>query len=145
MNMSALGFFLFVKPRDKVFVTSKNGVADRADPAAVSVNTIDAARNMHEPLRSVKRRKGRGFNPFAVFQFGATDRTGSGGAGKTFAFGFSAFTVNNRKRRAAGNGEKERIAEPQKEYAGKGKKKYLDNGAHVLILEYRPISMASVK
>jgi hypothetical protein len=33
-----------------------------------------------------------------------------------------AFAVKNRKRRSAGNREKERIAEPQKDYSGKGKK-----------------------
>jgi hypothetical protein len=135
MNVGALGLFLFVKSRDKVLVVSKNGIADRADPAAVSINTIYTARNMHKPFFSVKRRKGRGFNPFTVFKPGAADRAGSGRAGKTFAAGFTpAPAVKNRESRAAGEGEKECIAEPQKEYSGKGKKKYLNDDPHVLML-----------
>jgi hypothetical protein len=133
MNMRALGFFLFVEPCDKVFVVSKDGIADRADPAAVSFNTIYTAGNMHKPFLSVTRGKDRGFNPFTVFQFRAADRTRPRCAGKSFAFGLvPAFAVKNRKRRAAGKSKKESIAEPQKDYSGKGKKKYLNNNVHAL-------------
>jgi hypothetical protein len=131
MNVRALGFFLFVEPCDKVFVASQDGVADRADSAAVSFNTVYTARNMHKPFRSVKRGKCRGFNPFAVFQLCAADRTGSGSAGKTFLFGLApVFAVKNRKRHAAGDGKKEGIAEPQKEYPRERKQQYLNNDPH---------------
>jgi hypothetical protein len=133
MDVRALGLFLFVELCDKVLVVSKDGVADRADPAAVSLNTIDAARNMHEPFFPVKRGKGRGFNPFVFFQFGAADRAGSGRAGKTFATGLApACAVKSRKSRSAGKGEEECITKPQKGYSGKGKKKYLNNDLHAL-------------
>jgi hypothetical protein len=132
MNMRAQGFFLFVKSCDKVFVVSKDGAADGADPATVSFNTIHAAGDMHKPFFPVKRGKGRGFNPFPLFQFRTADRTCPWSAGKTFAFWLSAFTAQDRKDRAAGESEKKSIAEPQKDYSGKSKEKYLNDVPHVL-------------
>jgi len=61
----------FKKPGNEDFVFFEDFAADRANAVPVSVEAVDAAPYMHEPVfAAVQGRKGQGADQFPLFQFG---------------------------------------------------------------------------
>ena len=112
----------FKKPGYKNFIFAEYRAADRTNPAALSFQTIDTAGNMHKTVFAAEGRKSSGFYPFALFQQGAANRTGSRRAGKTCALGFgtAVFSFIDGHGKAPWSGKKQTKAEPKQNHAGKG-------------------------
>jgi hypothetical protein len=129
MNMGSAGFIKH--PGNENFIRSQDGSADRTGTPAVSLETVRAARDMHEPVIASQGWKGGGFYPFPRFQAGGTDRAGSGRPGKTFPMGLlfgppvpGRSGARGIARRVSG-AKKQGIPEPEEENAYKHKSKYL--------------------
>jgi hypothetical protein len=121
MDMGAARFI--EKPGDEKFFVPEDRPANRADPAEVSFQAVTAARYVHQSIGTGDGGKGGGFYPFAPFQLGGTNRTGPGRSGEARAFGlgFGAPFPQNRHGKSSGEGEKEGISKPDKEYSRNGK------------------------
>jgi hypothetical protein len=103
---------------DKEFVVPEAGSADGAYPGPIFLQAIGAAPDVHEPVFAGKGGEGHGFNQFALFEPGGTDRAGLGGAGDALPargpLPFMPFGMAGTY--AAGKAEKEGVAKPEQHY-----------------------------
>ena len=126
VNVGTAG--LVKKPGHKEFFFPEDRPADRADPAALSLQAVDAAGNVHEPVVAPQGRECRGLNPFTPFQPGAADRAGPGRAGEAFTpgTGAPAFPPEHGHGNAARDGKKQVEPEPEEDHPRQCKKHYLN-------------------
>jgi hypothetical protein len=103
---------------DKEFIVSQQGSADGTHPGPVSLQTIDAALEVHQPVPAGKGGKGHGFDQFTFFKTGGTDRAGLGRAGDAFPPGasFPSMPFGVTRARSAGKAEKKGVADPEQHY-----------------------------